>query len=100
MTRLADAAPARDRLRELACRGFHAGYLADRIGMARAGVIAIRLGARRRIYPYTDRAITRVHRELCGTDPADCGIRRADITRTWSLAVQHGWTGRHEGGAA
>lgn len=87
-----DASTARRMLRHLAARGFHAAYIAGRIGMARNGVIAIRSGQRHTIYPYTARAISRLYAELREADPADYGIRPLSSHRTCSLPQRRGWT--------
>lgn len=92
LDRVVDAATARIMLRHLAARGFHAAYIAGRIGMARNGVIAIRSGRRRTIHPYTQRAIARLHTELANANPVDHGITPRSAKRTRSLPRRRGWT--------
>lgn len=92
LDRVVDAATTRLMLRHLAARGFHAAFIADRIGMARNGVIAIRSGSRRTIHPYTARVIGRLYSELRDADPADHGITPRSAKRTRSLPRRRGWT--------
>lgn len=88
---MVDATPARQQLRELAAWGFPAAWIADRLGMGRSGVIAIRNGNRPMTHPYTARAIARLHNELAGANPADHGISKQAITRTQWLPLTRGW---------
>lgn len=78
---MVDATPTRQHLQALAWQGFPASWIADRIGMARNGVIAIRNGNRPMVRPYTARAIARLHAELRDANPADHGITQQDATR-------------------
>lgn len=86
-----DAAPARQQLRALTGQGFPGVWIADRIGMARTGLIAIRSGKRPMIRPYTARAINRLHTQLQGADPADYGITQHGITKARGLPFARGW---------
>lgn len=88
---LVDASTARDQLRELAAQGFTATWIADRIGMARTGLGAIRSGTRPMVHPYTALAISRLHRRLHGANPADYGISQHGITKARNLPVARGW---------
>ena len=92
LDRVVDAAPARRMLRHLAAQGFHAAFVADRIGMARNGVIAIRSGTRATVHPYTARTIARLHAELHNADPVAYGITPRSAKRTRSLPRRRGWT--------
>lgn len=85
---LVDATPARQQLQALTAQGFPAVWIADRLGMARNGVIAIRNGQRAMVRPYTATAIARLHTHLRGADPADHGITQQGATRArgWDVA--------------
>lgn len=77
---LVDATPARQQLRDLASGGFPAAWIADRIGMARNSIIAIRGGRQKRVHSYAARTIARLHAELQGANPLDHGITRQGAT--------------------
>lgn len=91
MSAYVDAAPARDHLRDLAVRGFSLAFLADRIGMSRGALGAIRRGERPRTSPYVARCVDRVHRELTGTTSADHHVPEGPAAVTRLIAARNGW---------
>jgi hypothetical protein len=88
---LIDATPTREHLRELATGGFPAVWIADRIGMSRNSIIAIRSGRQKRVRSYAARAIARLHAELQGANPTDHGITKHAATIAGWLPVFKGW---------
>jgi hypothetical protein len=88
---LVDATPACDQLRDLATGGFPAVWIADRIGVSRNSIIAIRGGRRARIHPYTAAAIARLHDRLADTNPADHGVTKHGTTVSQWLPLTRGW---------
>lgn len=88
---LIDAAPARQQLRDLAAQGFPAVWIADRIGMSRNSIIAIRGDRQKRVHSYAARAIARLHAELQGANPTDHGITKQGATIAGWLPLFKGW---------
>jgi hypothetical protein len=88
---LVDAAPAREQLRDLATGGFPAVWIANRIGMSRNSIIAIRSGRQKRVRTYAARAIARLHAELQGANPTDHGITKQGATIAGWLPAFKGW---------
>ncbi len=100
MTRLTDAAPARDRLRELAVEGYPLTFLADLTLVSPDTLGAVRSGRRTRIQQAVHQAITYACALLHGTDPAQHGVPDGPAASTRLLAARAGWTTSSEGGAA
>lgn len=88
---MVDATPARQQLRDLAAWGFPATWIADRLGMTRTSVYAIRNGNRTTIHPYVARTIARLHTQLQDANPADHGVTKHGATAARWLPLTRGW---------
>ncbi|BBB01030.1 hypothetical protein RVR_8262 [Actinacidiphila reveromycinica] len=89
---LADAATARDQLRDLATRGFTSAWLAGQIGADRHLLTRIRSGEQKRSSAYVITRIHRLYRSLHDTTADQHGIAPGPVARTQLIAGRGGWT--------